>query len=371
VLGFVLRGFNRSWSEPWVVVAVLSTAVVLAWAARRRSSSIAALGAAAALFWTVNAATVGAEPAMYRLATYDHQYTIAQIANYYEGARPDVIFMGSSVVGTGLDPQVAEAEVAAGTGRTIRALNLGTSAGGVGTSYLMLKNLISRAKQPRVIVVGVALGDVTRPDSDNRLIPYVSTMARSGDREFAEPGRMGAVRFLLGQLLPVYRDAPLLRAALAIRFNPNNPAHRAYEPRRSRWRWDPRGYHALPGHNPEALETELELWRGYLRETAKFTSHRLEALVRLAQRRGIDVVIVRVPDRSDFRSLRASFDQPIKPRFDAAVRRLAGPRVRMLDFYDAIPDHLFHDVHLNADGAATFTRLVAAQGLVPIFARTR
>lgn len=235
----------------WLVPAAATTAGAYLvgrrwWPPAVRRSAVAAV----ALFWMLNALVVAFEPRLYRLAAYDRQYTVARVADYYEfPVTPDVVFMGDSRALSGFSPAVADAELSPLVGRPVRTLNLSMTGARMNLTYLALKNMITDDKKPSVVVLGLSeFAFLPLPDENATLtqrFPFSSTILRPDDIEYAEPGVAGKGRFVLRSLVPLYRDSKLLRSALSIVFNPDDPSHQWYSGA-TRWEWAPDGSY-IPG----------------------------------------------------------------------------------------------------------------------------
>ncbi|HEV2759028.1 MAG TPA: hypothetical protein VGV86_05615, partial [Acidimicrobiales bacterium] len=235
----------------WLVPAVITTVGAYLvgrrwWSPALRRSAVAAV----CLFWVLNALVVAFQPRLYRLASYDRQYTVARVADYHEfPVTPDVVFMGDSRALSGFAPAVADAELSSATGRPVSTFNLSMTGARMNLTYLALKNLIRDDKKPAVVVLGLSeFAFVPLPDEDTTLTkryPFASTILRPDDLEYAEPGAAGKGRFALRALVPLYRDSQLLRSALSIVFNPDDPAHQWYSGE-TKWAWAKDGSY-IPG----------------------------------------------------------------------------------------------------------------------------
>jgi hypothetical protein len=362
----------------WLVPAALTTAGAWllgrrCWSPARRRSAVAAL----ILFWGLNALVVALEPRLYRLAAYDRQYTVARVADYHEfPVTPEVVYMGDSRALSGFAPSVADAELSAVAGRPVRTLNLSMTGARMNLTYLALKNMITDDKKPSVVVLGLSeFAFLPLPGEDRTLtqrFPFASTILRPDDFSYAEPGVAGKGRFLLRNLVPLYRDSQLVRSALSIAFNPDDPSHRWYTGE-SKWRWSKDGSY-IPGagvRNPTLDDARTTYYNALQAYTlSPETLDTLERFLDLARRRGIQVVLVNMPVSDVHRSWWGS--PAAMAQYRTSVQEIAGRhRVALLDGDDRlegqIPPEFFWDPsHLNLDGATVLTRRVARQYLAPL-----
>jgi hypothetical protein len=362
----------------WLVPA--GATIVGAWIAGRRwwSPALRRSGVAAlCLFWALNAVVALFQPRLNRLAAYDRQYTVARVADYDEfPVTPDVVFMGDSRALAGLAPQVADAELGAVTGRPVRTLNLSMTGARMNLTYLALKNMIVDDKKPSVVVLGLSEFAFLPLPGENatltRRFPLASTILRPDDFAFAEPGLTGKGRFVLRNLVPLYRDSQLLRNALSIVFNPADPSHQWYSGA-SRWKWARDGSY-IPGsgiRNPTLDDARTMFFQALQTYTLSSDGLRtLEQFIDLAQSRHIRVVLVNMPvsevQRSWWRSPQAMAE------YRGTMEEVAsGKGVPLLDGYDSLggqipPEYFWDPSHLNLDGATLLTRRLARQYLAPL-----
>lgn len=75
----------------------------------------------------------------------------------YESApeRPDVVFLGCSYEVHAINPTVVDAELRSAHGRTLRSINLASSASSLLTEYLMVRRLLDRGDRPSIVYLGV------------------------------------------------------------------------------------------------------------------------------------------------------------------------------------------------------------------------
>lgn len=364
----------------WLVPAVVSTAGAWLigrrwWSAALRRSAVGAL----VLFWGLNALVVVLEPRLYRMAAYDRQYTVARVADYYEfPVTPDVVFMGDSRALSGLAPSVADAELTPIAGRPVRTLNLSMTGARMNLTYLALKNMITDDKKPSVVVLGISeFAFLPLPGENHTLterFPFASTILRPDDIEYAEPGVAGKGRFVLRSLVPLYKDSQLVRSALSIAFNPDDPSHQWYTGE-SKWQWSPDGSY-IPGagiRNPTQDQARAMFYDALQTYTLSTENLRvLEDFIELARDRDIQVVLVVMPVSDIHRSWWGS--PGTMAEFRAGVAGVAARKqVPFLDGYASLdgqipPEYFWDPSHLNLDGATVLTRRVARQYLGPLLA---
>src|SRR5262249_34393169 len=148
---------------------------------------------------------------------------VGQTSVYLQGPRPDVLLMGSSRILFGLHPEILQREIAASTGQTLEVQNLGFLGGGIDLNYLVLKNVIRDDKKPSLIVYGLVEAELLDFVTDAGRVRWQSTVERQNYsalvQRWDDMERYGGktledrARFVLQRLIPIYRDAPLLRDA--------------------------------------------------------------------------------------------------------------------------------------------------------------
>jgi hypothetical protein len=330
------------------------------------------LAVAGVVFVGLNLLVVAGEPALMRVVALEMPYTVPRFADFRLGPRRDVLFLGSSLVANGFDPALAEREIHKPTGATVTAASFPMIGAFVELYYLFLKNVVTPAKAPRVIVYGIWDTELLASPV-GRDYPYVELLLRPDDfpRYSGSTGREQA-RFLLEQALPLYRDRRLIRRAAAIVFDPYDPVHADWAAGKDTWRG---GYIAIPATerapDPEAArQSFLSVTRDFRLNPAQI--ERYDAFLRLARKRGIQVVLVNMPVSLGHRRSWARAED--MQAYLWAVRGLAARHgVPLVDAYEdaegLIPARGFYDsVHLNCDGAAALTRAVSRRVLAGYFA---
>lgn len=330
---------------------------------------------ALALFFLLNLVVQIVEPRLMRIQMYDLQYSAVRVMDYERAARPDILFMGTSRVLNAFDPAQTEAEIGRRDHVDVRALNLGVAGGSIDTNYLILKNIISRDKQPSVIVYGLSEFELAALTSDD-LAQRIDTplLERLDDlRLYGGNTPEDKASFLLKRLLPLYRDHDLIRSALNIIYNPRDPAHSYYAER-----------HDLPANgfvdhpmgsyaSPAALASARQEYRYILGrfQVDPAALDRLHAFISLAQARGITVVLVNMPVEPEMRAFWRSEENIA--RYRALVRDVAeAHHLGLVDLYEDehhyLPADGFFDYHhLNLTGARILTNLVTQLSLIDLF----
>ncbi len=329
-------------------------------------------------FTIVNILVLVFQPYLMRLASYDFQYTSARVADYYFSPRPDIIFLGSSRALEGFDPQIAESEVARLSGAKVRALNLGITGASIELNYLLLKNVIQDSKKPAFIVYGFSEFDLD-PDFaplQEATLPYYTMFLRPDDFAlYAGPSLDDKVHFLLTTLCPLCRDTTLIRNALSIVFNPDDPSHKYFAPGPYHLSPLPGGKSVWlhPGPGPKSLIQENYLEYAARLKKYHVSSRRVELLndlLALGRKRGIHMVLVNMPVTAVLRHMWSS-PAAIR-RYDVLVRRIAARNhATLLDLYSVSPRIFprkdFLDLHhLDDAGATLLTRMVVRHDIVPL-----
>lgn len=348
---------------------------------RLRRAPWIAISSALVAFIVVNLVVQRLQPSLMRLASYDFQYSAVRVADYYYNPRPDIIFLGSSRALEGFVPQVVDHEIARSTGSTVRSLNLSITGSSVELNYLLLKNIIEDRKKPKVIVYGFSEFEFDPDFAPLREanLPYYTLYLRPDDfARYAGPGFGDKLSFLLTTLCPVCRDATLIRNALSIVWNPDDPSHRYFAPGPAHH--DPlpggRSLWLAPGRGPKSLFKEnLAEYGGRLGHYHTSTRRiaLLNSLLALGRKRGIHMVLVNMPVTAQLRKL---WRNPAAiQRYDTLVRSVAARNhATLLDLYrtsaQTFPERDFLDMHhLNLSGAEVLSRMVAHQDLAPLFRR--
>jgi hypothetical protein len=337
------------------------------------------IGIGLAVFVLINLLVVLLEPYFLYIASFKLLHATDKILLYQQGARPDIVFMGSSRVENGLDPAVVEQAIAEKTGIKPRALNLGMPNNDLQLNYLLLKNIIQDDKKPAVIVYGLSELELDNPVQNQNYfqsliknIPDVEVLFRPDD-----VGRYGGSKpeqqaaFMFNQFVPIFRDQKLILTALNIQFNSQNIYHSNYE---NRIDIPSNGY--LPNNttfDPAKVETNAEIYKSRLPEFQVQNTDLafLQDFLKLAKQRDIKVVLVNMPVSAQFRNNWQSNDR-IKHYTDTIQNLARENEVPLLDAYQN-PDgyftqKTFYDSnHLNPQGATLLSQMVGRDYLARYF----
>lgn len=328
------------------------------------------LAVVAGLLITVNVSIGASESALLRIARYQFEPTAAPIIVYEDAPRPDVLFMGSSRAAFGLDPAVAESEVARMTGVSIRVLNIGIVGGATDMNYLILKNIIDDAKRPKLIVYGLSEFELMRvPGYQPCKFPYFALLLRWDDFGFcSQTGVDDRLSFILDEVAPMYRDRELIRGALSLSLNPDDVFSQLYTSDRGRITLRDDGFATWPPNYRVDDRQQAATRAGILAYLRHFELDpdrvaRMDEFLALARQRGIDVLLIDMPVPPEFLQLWDDTDS--MNRFTSEVRAVAQARaITLVDFYanladGQVPPRAFIDLHhLSPDGAAAVTRLI-------------
>ncbi|HZB97864.1 MAG TPA: DUF1574 family protein, partial [Candidatus Sulfotelmatobacter sp.] len=329
----------------------------------------------------LNVATAMLEPTLLKTVSYAGRLTPDRVGWYLDAnPTPDILFMGSSRVYYGLDSDAAQQQVASADGVSVRAMNLGIANGDIEVNYLILKNLITDARKPKVIVYGIS--DYELNSNLSRMTeqkPYFSQLLAMDDfAAYSGDSITDKSQFILERLLPLYRDHELIRDALTVAFDPESPSHGNYDTGLISGNRTP----AQGGTVPEHSLTSAEIW-DYAHQFAvsdlrpfQLNGVRLQRLndfLDLAHQRGIDVVLVNLPASGFYRT---AWDSPkTMQTYIDTVRDVAQQHnTPLIDLYADSgryipPDGFADGHHLNATGARIVTTMVTRSYLIDEFRR--
>lgn len=333
------------------------------------------------LFVLVNLLVARLETYFLGVSMLDKQYTAAR-AIYYTATEPraNIVYMGSSRASTGFRATQTAQEIAQQDGVFVRVANLGVTGSSVELSYLLLKNILTGEKQPDVIVYGLSEFELNSrlKNADGgyfaaRLPAYTNALRPDDFSLYSGQTPEQKVSFLLKQASPLYRDHDLIRTALSIRFNPDNPLHQNYL-LGSSLTTQILQEGSTPPSEVHASQADLEQVRKdyseFLLQSYQFEGHQLDFLhdfLSLAKARGIKVILVNMPvsplhltfwNTPEERRRYVQMVQGIAQEFD----------VPLLDLYEQseqyIPaDGYLETHHLNLKGANALTHLVVQRYL--------
>jgi hypothetical protein len=284
------------------------------------------------------------------------------------GERVDVALLGSSRVRRGFSVAALEKELTRRTGREIRAFNFGLQAGTVPAFHIVARDLLRDDLAPRLVLVGLGVRSLN--DSSPR---YVRTL-----RHLASP------RDLLGPLGPrLTRPAELGAGLLALFRAPGTllqtwrlggePASDIAELLARGGFYYGDGAEAAIDSRELARRTELRARRAREVLLADFDPdgrprRALALLLATMAERGIAVLVVSLPVTDAFAG--AAYTHGEHRRYLSTVRQVCDEAgVRFIDANSAAyrpPSEMYFDGdHLNAAGAAAFSRAFAAE-LAPL-----
>jgi hypothetical protein len=324
-------------------------------------------GFSVVFFVVLNLVVVALEPFIYNVLSYYNQVNVAKVTLYYKNPRADVLYMGNSRVNLSLDPAMTEQLVEKEIGRKISVLNYGISSADVEISYLILKNIIARDKQPDIIIYGVSEFDLRSDVSYVKTLEYADRiLPRLDDFELLAGDTLEQkASFVARQLVPLYRNHKLIKDALGRMFNPEDPNYKYYQEGIKAPPTQQKGFFSIPSNakpNAEAKAFDKQFY-GFLRtyEVGQQKITLMERLVKEAQSRGIKIVLVNMPTTPEHLSWWGSQQQ--LDRYLKAVSDLAARTgVPYLDLYTdkdkQFADKFYDANHLNRNGATYITETV-------------
>jgi len=315
------------------------------------------------------------EPLLFSFCLKKGFHTAEKVSLYLDSdVAPDVIFLGSSRVPTGLNPAVAE-KMLSQNNLSVRVLNLGIVASGLDINYRVLRNIIRKDKKPKLIVYGLSEFDLlglipgnNKYDSISR-VPYASYLLRLDDFDnYSGNTLANKADFLLNRSIPLYRDQKLFQDAIKTQFRldrkqiilgkpqadgfvpkPSNPFTQAQIAQ------EDAGYRSIiPSYN---------LDDPYLNEFNK--------LAGLAKSMGIRLILVNMPVSPQFQSYWQ--DETKLEKYIKMVDRIAARKhLPVLNSYSdsmkLFPPESFWDTnHLSTVGAEILTRTLTENYVLPYF----
>ena len=326
---------------------------------------------ALALFAGLNVAVVILEPWFMRVCAEESFATPAKVAVYAYSQKPDVVFMGASVVMQGFDPRIVREELADQSGRELKVLNLGVSHGFLDINYLVMKNVITKEKAPRVVVYGVFPADFfsKRIEEEYRHAYFASFLRPNDFHLFARANGGTRLGFVAQCVLPLYRDRQLIRDFIDIELLHDRPF--AAEPNARAATEEAvlsDGFRPLPAV-PGARHFQMRA-EGVPFIPEPWSVSRLCDIISMAQKKGSQFVLVAMPITP---ALRSDFSLEGQAAFIVWVKRIADRYgIPWIDLYTdsekTFPDEDFYDnTHLNRIGAERLTRIVSRKMLTGYF----
>jgi len=336
-------------------------------------------GVVSCVFLLANLLCELCEPLLFSFCLTKGFHTAEKVSLYIDSdVTPDVIFLGSSRVPTGLNPAVAE-QMLSQNNLNVRVLNLGIVASGLDINYRVLKNIIRKDKKPKLIVYGLSEFDLfglipgnNKYDSISR-VPYANYLLRLDDfGNYSGNTLEKKADFLLNRLIPIYRDQKLFQDAIKTQFrldrkqiilgksqidgfipkpnNPFTPAQIAQEDVGYRF--------IIPSYNLDDPD---------LSEFNK--------LAGLAKSMGIRLILVNMPVSPQFQSYWQ--DETKVAKYCQLVDRIAAKKhLPVLNDYQASakifpPESFWNTNHLSTVGAEILTKRLTENYLLPYFKSTR
>ncbi len=286
------------------------------------------------------------------------------------GARPSIVVLGSSRTEEGVQAAEAEAVLAAAHSPAPTVYNLGVSGGGPLFERLCWRDLVRGDLRPDVVVIEIfasLLGDL---DGEPRESGWIDDSRIELD-DFATLERFGYGRAELYGKWLVTRALPLhaFRWMIVGRWLPDlAPGERRLRPVDSRGTFAQPDWTAVPGSYERGLARAAAEHRQFLEhlELGASATRVLRELVQQVRASGTKVVLLRMPESTDFRgwysrATTAALDQVVD------VLRADDPEAIVVDASSWVPDAEFKDGHhLSRRGGLHFSDRLAREVLSPI-----
>jgi len=291
---------------------------------------------------------------------------IRQMQALQADAPIDLMFVGSSVAYTGINPDVFDSEFRALTGRSVVSYNAGLAALSVSMVDAFVEEVFSRYATPKAMILLLSPRDVNRNNSYNQLM-IEEVLSSAYGRAWLTTGVEAALAGFLLEHSQLYRYRGWIVLAALNGLRVPRVLPRAYDDPN----FDSRGYVANRGRLTEHLaggaasgqEVAAVSFRAF--DPSGQESSALGKLIRYCRAAGIRLVILNMPMN---RYLVASFEHPaddIVTYMNTLTALTNQYRVPLWDA-NALPadsafaDDEFSDVfHLNVTGADKLTRLAA------------
>jgi hypothetical protein len=277
-------------------------------------------------------------------------------------AHPEIICLGSSRFGAGINSPVVESAIALQTGMASPPVvfNAAMPWGDLITDEFMLEALLNSGEHPRLLVVEVSCESLQRR---NRWMPaHVLRELRWQDlprfvKDVTASRQLG--RLLGSKLLPLYihrsdiwREA---KSLLPVDDQATDSSAEECVPPPT-----PADWHKIIIHQP------AENVRSWLRSYAPggYSVWCLERLLQRCREDDIAVILIGVPVSKAYRNM-------VSPETDSAYRASIDELCneygcRFVDCRDRLPDEMFEDIHhLSPAGAEEFSRLLGREVLGP------
>ncbi|MHC4713274.1 MAG: DUF1574 family protein [Planctomycetota bacterium] len=286
---------------------------------------------------------------------------------------PDVLYMGSSRIWTGVIPSLVS-EIAAADGLEIEGYNLGSSATTPVVHYKFLRDLVLPRGRPQLIILEVAAREFNRNNGrSEKPLFYLSRAGDVGAFLTQWPSFSEARALVLSNVFVSSRRFRDIRAWIqgkkdeAVDAGGTEPVTLQHEDGWLEYVYAP----------PVEWSEKREYWRKvYLEEVlidyeiAGLPDYCFRRLLDLAAEKGIAVKLVNMPvteEQMEFFS-KGEYETYIEYLRAVAERY----KVELIDYNTPDgrpPMAMFHDTHhLNTDGARFFSKAVAADVVIPFFA---
>jgi hypothetical protein len=278
----------------------------------------------------------------------------------------DVLFVGSSVTYTGVDPALFDSVVEAKTGQPAVSYNAGLAALPVSMVEAFVKGVFFRYTSPETIILLLTPRDVNRNNSYNQIMVEEVLASAYGKAWLSRGIEARATQLLLEHsALFRYRNWVILTALNGWRVPLELPV--VYDDPQ----FDSRGYVTTPARmtdrlvNSQAPGQEVATVSLRAFDPSGKDMAALERLIRNCRDRGIQFIVVNMPMNH---YLASSFEDPAADydRYSSVLTALV-ERYRV-PFWDAdslsqgnsFADDDFSDIfHLNTGGAQKLTRFIA------------
>lgn len=298
---------------------------------------------------------------------------VGRMALYHHAAAPlDVLLMGSSRVQCDLSPSLMMNRAGAVYSQTVSILNLGLAGGTPQSNYWLLKNVVSTEKQPKLIIYGTSEYEFN--PNGGRIPPsnYSDELATLADysQAFPEPSLHidWQLSFLVGRPWHLFRYRTTLHDMLLDATSDTGDPTGAP---------DPYGFlplnHEMRPIDVRKLQTVYQGPGGHLQNytVVGYLATRFEEFLRLAQSRGIAVVVINMPITKVHESWLSPADYAAYRAYLRATAARYG--VPFFDYDDHSlwqePGDFADTNHMNRVGAKKLSNMVSKDVLLPTLAR--
>lgn len=189
------------------------------------------LGVLLLSFVAVNALVATLERPVLETLRYDLDDAVGQLSVLDPGRPVDVVFLGSSRVMFGLDPQTLTQEAERLGTAGVTAVNVGVPGARLDVAALILKNRLLGSQKPKLIVYGASefelLGapDVERFEGLSN-VRHLPVLMRPDDvATYGGSTLLERMQFIGDTAVPLLRYRTAIRDALNLRFNAEHQYH--------------------------------------------------------------------------------------------------------------------------------------------------